>query len=98
MDDFELILARFCDAFWVTIRKLLDFSIEVSKGKIRRCPVPLALVITTEVVLVFNSAWFLCYRLIFFFDELSCTDHAPTALSSPYASTCVSFFRESENS
>ena len=30
MVDFELILARFCVAFWVTIRNLLDFSIEVS--------------------------------------------------------------------
>ena len=28
--DFELILARFCDSFWVTIRSLLDFSIAVS--------------------------------------------------------------------
>ena len=30
MVDFELILARFCDAFWVSIRNLLDFSVEVS--------------------------------------------------------------------
>ena len=30
MVDFELILAIFCDAFWVTIRNLLDFSIELS--------------------------------------------------------------------
>ena len=30
MVDFELILARYYDAFWVTIRNLLDFSIEVS--------------------------------------------------------------------
>ena len=28
--DFELILARFCDAFWVNILNLLDFSVEVS--------------------------------------------------------------------
>ena len=28
--DFELILARFCDAFGVAICNLLDFSIEVS--------------------------------------------------------------------
>ena len=30
MVDFELILARVCDAFWATIQNLLDFSIEVS--------------------------------------------------------------------
>ena len=30
MVDFDLILARFCDAFRVTIRNLLDFSMEVS--------------------------------------------------------------------
>ena len=30
MVDFELILARFCVEFWVTIRNLLDFSTEVS--------------------------------------------------------------------
>ena len=29
MVDFDLILARFCDAFWVTIRNLLDFSIHI---------------------------------------------------------------------
>ena len=62
MVDFELILARVCDAFWVTIRNLLDFSIGVSKKKIRLNPVPLALVITTEVVLVFNSAWLSNYK------------------------------------
>ena len=28
--DFELILARFCDVLWLTIRNLLDFSMEVS--------------------------------------------------------------------
>ena len=28
--DFELILASFCVKFWVTIRNLLGFSIEVS--------------------------------------------------------------------
>ena len=53
MVDFELILARFCVAFWATIRSLLDFSKEVSK-KNRLCRVPLAPVITTEVVLVFR--------------------------------------------
>ena len=60
MVDFELILARLRDVFWVTIRNLLDFSMKVSKKKIRLLvhPVPLALVITTEVVLVFDSAWF----------------------------------------
>ena len=30
MVDFELILARFCDAFRVTIRNLVDFSKKVS--------------------------------------------------------------------
>ena len=30
MVDFELIVARFCDAFWVTIRNLLDFSTDAS--------------------------------------------------------------------
>ena len=61
--DFELILARFCDAFGVAICNLLDFSIEVSIFFPRLHPVPLALVITTEVVLVLNSAWFSGYRL-----------------------------------
>ena len=28
--NFELILDSFCDAFWVTIRNLLDFNIEIS--------------------------------------------------------------------
>ena len=30
MVDFELILARVCDAFWVTIRNLVDFSVAIS--------------------------------------------------------------------
>ena len=50
------------DSFWVTIRNLLDFSIEVSIFFPRLYPVPLALVITTDVVLVFNSAWFSSYK------------------------------------
>ena len=61
MVDFELILAGFYVAFWVTIRDLLDCSIEVSI-LFRLYPVPLALVITTEVVLVFTSAWFSSYK------------------------------------
>ena len=62
MVDFELIFARFCDPFWVTIRNLLDFSIEVSIVS-RLHSVPLALVITNEVVFVFNLAWFSSYKL-----------------------------------
>ena len=61
MVDFELILAGFYVAFWVTIRDLLDCSIEVSI-LFPLYPVPLALVITTEVVLVFTSAWFSSYK------------------------------------
>ena len=30
MVDFELVLARLCDAFWVTVRNLLDFGMDVS--------------------------------------------------------------------
>ena len=62
MVDFELILARFFDAFLVTIRNLLDFSIEVSIFFFWLCHVPLVLVITTEIVLVLNSAWFSSYN------------------------------------
>ena len=62
MVNFELILARFCDAFLVTIHNLLDFSIEVSKNKFRLYPVTSALTVTTEVVFLLISAWFSSYE------------------------------------
>ena len=77
--SFWLILARFCGASWVTTHKSPDFIIDVSIPFSRPCPVPSALTITGEAVLIFNSAYDCCISKVSSRNQLG-----QTTLQGPY--------------
>ena len=60
MIGFELNLDCVLRFGWPSVTYLI--SAQRCRKKIRLHPVPLALVITIELVLVFNSAWFSSYK------------------------------------